>query len=374
MDDQTLRALTRRAILTLFLGGLLFLSYQVLHIFFVPVAWAGILAFVTWPAYDRLMRIAPEMPSLTALAMTVTLAAAFVAPMMWLAAVLRTEVGTAYALVRDELVLSTLQLPGFVLQIPWLGDQLQGIVDRFATDRDALRAELLHWIDPWLGKIGVLAGGVGHFVANMGFALLTVFFFYRDGAQLAEQARRILRRFLGYRSHAYIKAVGDTTKAVVYGIVLTAIVQGALAGLGYWVAGLQAPVLLGSLTALIALIPFGTPFVWGAAGLWLLLTGHTVAGVGLLLWGGLVVSSVDNLIRPLVISSATRIPFLLVMFGVLGGLVAFGPVGLFLGPVVLAVLLGVWHEWLEEVRPREVLPPEQDPAQEAAPLPPDQLG
>jgi predicted PurR-regulated permease PerM len=311
--------------------------------------------------------------------MTVTLAAAFVAPMVWLIAVLRTEVGAAYALVRGELALSALQPPAFLLQIPWLGEQLQAIFDRFSGDRDAVRAEILQWIDPWIGKIGMLAGGVGHFVANMGFALLTVFFFYRDGARLAEQARQILRRFLGYRSHGYVKAVGDTTKAVVYGIVLTALVQGALAGLGYWVAGLQAPVLLGALTGLIALIPFGTPFVWGSAGVWLLLTGHTMAGVGLLLWGALVVSSVDNLIRPLVISSATRIPFLLVMFGVLGGLVAFGPVGLFLGPVVLAVLLGVWHEWLEAGHPRESAAPDppgdstRQPEGRTA-FPPDQLG
>ena len=381
MEDQTLRALTRRAILALFLGGLLLLSYEVLHFFFVPMAWAGILAFVTWPVYARLVRLAPGMPNLTALAMTVALAAAFVAPMLWLIAVLRTEVGSAYFLVRDALALSTLRLPEFLQQIPWLGEQLQSILDRFATDRDAFRAEVLQWIDPWLGQIGVLAGGVGHFVANMGFALLTVFFFYRDGDRLAEQARQILRRFLGYRSHGYVKAVADTTKAVVYGIVLTALVQGALAGLGYWVAGLQAPVLLGALTGLIALIPFGTPFVWGSAGVWLLLTGHTMAGVGLLLWGTLVVSAVDNLIRPLVISSATRIPFLLVMFGVLGGLVAFGPVGLFLGPVVLAVLLGVWQEWLEAGHPRDSALIEPDARAVATatrgaspPLPPDQLG
>src|SRR5690606_31915013 len=107
--------------------------------------------------------------------------------------VLRTEVGAAYALVRDELSLSALNLPAFVLQIPWLGDQLQAIIERLSSDRDALRAEILQWIDPWIGKVGVLAGGVGHFVANMGFALLTVFFFYRDGARLAEQARQILR-------------------------------------------------------------------------------------------------------------------------------------------------------------------------------------
>jgi predicted PurR-regulated permease PerM len=133
-------------------------------------------------------------------------------------------------------------------------------------------------------------------------------------------------------------------------------------------------VLLGALTGLVALVPFGTPFVWGTAGVWLLLTGATMAGVGLLLWGALVVSSVDNLIRPLVISTATRIPFLLVMFGVLGGLVAFGPVGLFLGPVVLAVLLGVWHEWLEAGAQRPAISQESTVSPSAASLPPEELG
>jgi predicted PurR-regulated permease PerM len=144
------------------------------------------------------------------------------------------------------------------------------------------------------------------------------------------------------------------TKAVVWGLVATAVGQGIVAGLGYWWAGLQAPLLLGAITALVALIPFGTPFTWGSIGVWLILTGNTVAGVGLLLWGALVVSWVDNLVRPMVISSATRIPFLLVMFGVLGGLAAFGLVGLFIGPVILAVLMAVWREWLGETRAEEL--------------------
>ena len=158
----------------------------------------------------------------------------------------------------------------------------------------------------------------------------------------------MLHRFVGARVDAYLAAVGVTTQAVVYGLVLTALAQGTLAGLGYWAAGVEAPVLLAALTVLVALIPFATPFVWGSIGVWLLLQGQLAAGVGLLLWGVLVVSWVDNLIRPLVISRATSIPFLLVMFGVLGGLAAFGLVGLFLGPVILAVLMAVWREWLEE--------------------------
>ncbi|WP_141672274.1 AI-2E family transporter, partial [Acidithiobacillus ferrivorans] len=119
-----------------------------------------------------------------------------------------------------------------------------------------------------------------------------------------------------------------------------------LAGVGYAVAGLPAPVLLAIVTLLFSFIPIGTPLVWGAASIWLLFQGDIWAGVGLALWGALVVSWIDNLIRPLVISNAVRIPFLLVLFGVLGGILAFGFLGVFLGPVLLAVLLAIWDEWL----------------------------
>jgi predicted PurR-regulated permease PerM len=140
------------------------------------------------------------------------------------------------------------------------------------------------------------------------------------------------------------------TQAVVYGLVLTALAQGVLAGIGYWIADVGAPVLLGALTALFALVPFGAPVVWGAVALWLLWHGDWVNALVLIAWGALLVSSVDNLVRPLVISASAHISFLLVLFGVLGGLSAFGLVGLFLGPVVLVVLWAVWRQWLEQNR------------------------
>ena len=102
---------------------------------------------------------------------------------------------------------------------------------------------------------------------------------------------------------------------------------------------------------MFALISFGTPLVWGTIGFWLLLTDQIFAGISLLLWGTLIVSQIDNLVRPLVVSSATRIPFLLVLIGVLGGIRTFGLVGMFLGPVVIAVSLAAWREWLEEQVP-----------------------
>jgi predicted PurR-regulated permease PerM len=123
----------------------------------------------------------------------------------------------------------------------------------------------------------------------------------------------------------------------------------------------QAPVLLGAVTALIALIPFGAPIVWGSMSIWLLLTGNMWSGAGLLFWGVFLVSWVDNIVRPLVISNATQMPFLLVVFGVLGGVLAFGLVGLFIGPVLLAVSLALWREWLEHHQIKE---------SSKAPLPP----
>ncbi|HCU53635.1 MAG TPA: AI-2E family transporter, partial [Gammaproteobacteria bacterium] len=149
----------------------------------------------------------------------------------------------------------------------------------------------------------------------------------------------------------YMKAVGNTVTAVMVGLLLTAQVQGILAGAGYWAVDLKAPILLGAVTMVFALIPFGTPLVWGTLGLWLIMTDRVWPGIGLLIWGALVVSSIDNLIRPLVISSATHVHFLLVLLGVLGGALAFGLVGLVLGPVILAMASALWHEWLVESVP-----------------------
>jgi predicted PurR-regulated permease PerM len=261
---------------------------------------------------------------------------------------LRTELGTAIGALTAQIRQGSFTLPDFIRALPGIGDYLQGLLNELTGDPEAFKAQLIDWLRQGSDQAVGLIGDVGRNAAKLGFALITVFFLYRDGERVLAQVHAVLRHFLGERVDGYLKAVGGMTKAVVWGLVATALAQGIVAGLGYWWAGLSAPVLLGAVTAMVAMIPFGTPVAWGSLGIWLLVIGNTVEGIGLLLWGALVVSWVDNLIRPLVISSATRIPFLLVMFGVLGGLAAFGLVGLFLGPVVLAVLMAVWREWIEE--------------------------
>lgn len=368
MDNEVAERIVRRIILGLVLGGLMILGYAVLHLFIVPVAWAVIVAYATWPLHRRLRGRIPRYPTLSALLMTLLLTAAFVLPALWVALMLRSEVGTVITAVTGLLRQGPPELPEVIRTLPWLGDYLQGLVDAVTRDPEAFRAQLTTWARDGADLLVGLVGDVGRNAAKLGFALFTVFFLYRDGEHVLEQVHRVLRHFLGARIDGYLVAVGGMTKAVVWGLVFTALGQGIVAGLGYWWAGVPAPALLGALTALVALIPFGAPLVWGSVVAWLLLRGDMVAGIGLLLWGALVVSWVDNLVRPLVISSATRIPFLLVMFGVLGGLAAFGLVGLFLGPVVLAVLMAVWREWIEEAHlrvPREVKAASSDPPSEA---------
>jgi Ca2+-transporting ATPase len=182
---------------------------------------------------------------------------------------------------------------------------------------------------------------------KLGVVLVTVFFCFRDGKEIFNQLQQGLVRFLGKYQQVYLQAAGITVRAVVYGLVLAALGQGMMAGFGYYVAGVKAPVLFGAITALLALVPMGATLVWLPIGVMLILNDQLWPGIGLLLWGFLVVSTVDNVIRPLVISGASQVPFPVVLFGVLGGLTAFGAVGLFLGPVILAVLLSVWQAWLK---------------------------
>jgi predicted PurR-regulated permease PerM len=287
---------------------------------------------------------------------TLLVTLAIVVPLIWLILMVRVEAVAAYAKVQAFLA-SQPTLPQSLRELPWVGAWAQDLLQQLAADPTAIREQLLLVTEQSSVEVSKLIGGVGRNVAKLFFAVLSMFFLLRDGPRLLREARAILEGILGPRVHDYLDAVGATTQAVVYALILGAIAQGVVAGIGYWWFDVEAPALMGALTVLIALIPFGAPFVWGSLALWKLVTGDVQNGVLLLLWGVGVVSWMDNIVRPLVISNATRMPFLLVVFGVLGGVLAFGLVGLFIGPVLLAVSLAIWREWLEEHQQKEVPTP-----------------
>ncbi|HYC09432.1 MAG TPA: AI-2E family transporter [Steroidobacteraceae bacterium] len=349
MEDLVSAAWLRRLITVVLLTGLVLLGFRVMEPFIVPVVWAAILAFVSWPAYERLLRLLRGRSVLASLLMTTAVSVAVIAPLAWLAVVLRIELVRAWH-DTQALLAGGVQLPPAVLKLPWIGDHLRDLTARAAQDPHTLGVELRKFADHSFDEITHVIGGIGRNVVKLVLTVVSLFFVYQRGQRFARQVARALEQVLGPRVDNYLLAIEQTVKAVVYGLVLAALVQGVLVGLGYWAAGTGAPVFLAALTTVCGLIPFAAPTIWGGVCAWLFIKGSTVPAVGLLIWGGVVMGWTDHIVRPLLISREAEIPFLIVMFGVLGGLAAFGLVGLFVGPVILAVLLAVWREWLLESR------------------------
>ena len=186
MIDQVAEKVVRRVILGFLLGGLLLLSYAVLHLFIVPVAWAVIIAYATWPAHRQLRSRLPRYPTITALLMTLLLSAAFVLPALWIGMLLRTEVGVAIAAVTAQIREGAFVLPEFVRTLPCIGDDLQALLDELTREPEALRAQLTEWVRQGSNLVLTLIGDVGRNAAKLGFALITVFFLYRDGERVLE--------------------------------------------------------------------------------------------------------------------------------------------------------------------------------------------
>ena len=351
--------ISRRLTTWLALIGLAILAFLVMQPFFVSLAWAGVLSYASWPISEWVRKRCGGRDTLAASLSTLLAALTLFAPLIWLVWLAQQEIGRFYPALLAFLAAPP-EIPEWLLGSPLLGDWLSQQRTLLMADPHGVDAAIKAWLVAHVGQAAALAEGVGQNLAKLVLALVILFFFYRDGVRIVRELRHVMARFIGPGTHGYLAAAGATTRAVVYGILLTALVQGMLAGAGYWVAGLASPVTLGVLTALFALIPFGTPLAWGGAGAWLLFQGETAAAVGVWLWGGLVVSQIDNVLRPIFISSVGAIPFLLVLFGVLGGLLAFGLVGLFVGPIVLAVAWAVWREWAAHLDDTSAVSPEAE--------------
>lgn len=322
----------------------------VLRPFIVPILWAAILAYTSWPLFLQLRVLLRGLNTPSALLMTLIIGCVVVLPVLWILDLVQIELVGAYRLLRAWLAQGSPTLPGFIERLPWVGVHLQAALRRYSADPGALGQQASAWMLSWASRLGAIVGGVGRNLLKLALTLLTLFFFFRDGETIVTQTQRVVRHFFQERLQPYVVTAGRMTRAVVYGLLVTAFAQGLIAGIGYAVIGLAAPVLLGVLTGLLSFVPLaGTAIVWVPLAAWLMLDGHLIKGIILLAWGALLVHPAENVLRPLLISNAMRVPFLLVMFGALGGLTAFGLVGLFVGPVLLAIAMALWREWAAAV-------------------------
>lgn len=327
---------------------LFYLSFQVLKYFIVPVLWAAIIAYITWPLYHSVQKLCGPRPTLSATLMISMVVLVVGIPLTFAIFMLQHEGRNLFYELQRQVFSGHLDVPQFIRDLPIIGKEVTRTLKEINTDPNSIVQNVSGWFQSHLNYGRLVLSEISKNIFKLCFAVMSLFFFYRDGQTILNQVSKALEMVIGPRIHHYLDTISETTRAVVYGVGLTAIAQALLAGLSYFVAGVPNPMVLTIVTFIFALIPFGPPVAYSAVSLWLFSQGQTIEAIGVMVWGVCVVSTADNVIRPLVISGATQIPFLLIMFGVLGGLASFGMVGLFVGPVILAVLLAIWREWLHE--------------------------
>ena len=313
--------------------------------FLSALAWACILAHVTWPMHSRLLRMIPRLPKTASVLSTAAVAAAVVLPLVSLSAWLRADTAAVAHLVAGYLDRGMSDVLDSATAIPFIGPAMHDwFAGRVGTDA-SLRDFLKQWASEGLGALLSVLGGVGRNAARFGLAIIFLYVLYRHGEEVIAALRRALGKAAGAEGERWIRVASAANRAVMLSLLLAAVLQGIVAGIGYRLVGIGAPLLLGFATAVVSLLPMvGTFLVWGPASLVLLSTGHPLAAVSLLAWGTLLVHPLDNVLRPLFISSAVDLPFLLVFLGVVGGIAAFGLVGLVIGPVVLSVCWSMVRE------------------------------
>ena len=329
------------AVLVLLLVG----CFLVLQPFLTALLWAIVLSCTTWPTFQRLQRATRNRSTLSALLMTLAIAIVLLAPFVFVGVTLAESANQLLGLGKKFVEEGPPEPPAWVAQIPMVGGHLRDYWAGFAHNSGALLDEVRKFIEP-LRAVAIAGGGViAAGILQLSLSVLIAFFLYRDGETLAERLTSAVSRLAGERGQRLIGVAANTMRGVVYGIIGTAIAQGVVAGIGFLIAGVPGAPLLGLVTFFLSPVPIGPPLVWIPAAIWLFNHGSTGWAIFMVIWGVAVISSVDNVIKPLIISRSGNLPFILVLLGVLGGVVAFGFIGLFLGPTLLAIGYAIVRDW-----------------------------
>ena len=325
------------------------LGLWTLREFLAALVWAAILAVALWPSYQRAQRRWPPghhnilLPAL----FTLGIALVFVLPIVLAGVQAGREARNVVAWI-DSARHNGLPVPDAIAHLPFMGAQATQWWQDNLSDPDAAAELLTRARDPKYMLAGRQVGiAILHRLVIFGFCLLTVFFLFKDGEALTTQLRHASHRAFGPGGERVGRQAIASIHGTVSGLVLVGLAEGVLLYIVYLFVGIPHPTLLGVVTAIGAMIPFGAPLVFGLAAL-LALGQNSVAGAIVIVVAGMVITFVaDHFIRPVLIGSATRLPFIWVLFGILGGVTTWGLLGLFVGPAIMATLILLWREWTE---------------------------
>jgi predicted PurR-regulated permease PerM len=327
-------------------GGLLaFALLSILKPFLASILWAGLLAFLIAPLNGLLTRKLGGRSGLAALLLTLAGAMFVLIPAVVTAIIFAGQATELMGRLEELAERYKIAQPSDLLQMPAL-DQLFQWIGRFVP---VPPAQIRDWaLDGGRSLLSLLIASSGEFfagvlgvVVEVGLTLFLLFFFLRDGGEAAARAVRLIP-LSAERKADLVGHLSAVTRAVALGTLLTALVQGTLVGLSFAFTGLSSPVVFGVLASLAALVPLvGSSLVWAPAAIMLAVQGRVGAALFLTFWGMVVVSLVDNIVRPLVVSGRAQISTLPVLLGLMGGLATFGAIGIVLGPVVIALALAL---------------------------------
>ena len=339
----------------------IYLLYQILSPFLSSIIWAILLAMVFHPLFQKLQRLLKKREVLSAIMMTLFVLIVIVLPFSLLLASLASEVMDVYHRVEEMIKIG--QLQGYlerIKEIPilkWILARLGQYIDFSPMDPLPLLLKNLKQISTFIfNQTTILLKGFSAFIAGFFFTLLSLYYLFKDGSHLFGRLKEIVPLPSKERD-LLIQRFKDMIYATIYGGILIAIIQGLLGGLSFWVLGLPSPIFWGTAMALLSFIPIGgTALIWAPASIFLLIGGAVLKGLILLGLGGCVISMVDNILRPLFISAKTNIHPLLLFFAVLGGIQAFGLIGLVAGPLIATLFLTLIEIYIQGVKPDKTSP------------------
>jgi len=329
------------AVVIVLVGG-----YLVLHPFVPAILFSAVLCSATWPLYVRLRKALWGRSTLAALAMVLLLSALLIGPSVLLAVSLADDVTAMVEAGKAALQSGPIQPPAWLREVPLVGEMLADYGQRLVSRSESLAAQLQGLLVPARNFLVGAGKAVGQGLLQLALAMFIVFFFYRDGEALALALRKALDRLAGGLGGELLQTIHTTVTGVVHGIFGTALAQAVVALVGFLIAGVPAPFWLAVATFFLSVLPIGPPLVWGGATVWLAFQGQIGWAVFMAVWGLLAISTIDNFVKPYLISRSSELPLLLIVLGVFGGVFAFGFIGIFIGPPVLAVGLTLVQLWI----------------------------
>lgn len=326
--------------------GIVILSIFVIQRFIPSLTWAAVISIATFPLYRRWRRWLGERDDLAAFLFTFLLVMIVLIPFSWLVTILVQE---------TQLFLNYLQQvnreggkpPEFFHTLPWVGTELETFWDTNIGQPGSVKYYLsnLHLsLTPLSYYIKQVGKDIAHRGFQLGFTILCLFFFYRDGDYLLVQINQIGELCLGRRWFRYADKLPSALRATVNGTIVVGLGVGLLMGACYGLVNFPAPTLLGFVTAFAAMIPFVAPVVFLIVAIVLMANSQLIAALIVIAWGTLVMFLADHFIKPALIGGATRLPFLAVLLGILGGVETLGLLGLFVGPIIMVLFITLWHE------------------------------